>query len=165
MVPPNSCPNLHYTAVELAVSQMSRRAPVGSSLCRSAMRQRSTREKRKQRFVVIVPFWPALSAAAIALAGTFTAYAPRKRWQDRGRIRFAHPRMNRSTASRGGFAILVALSLLPLLGNRARWSTGDGHAGRILERRSRAPSPRPSPKGRGRNFLLGLAFRRLKEHG
>jgi hypothetical protein len=82
MVPPNACPNPHYTAVELAASQMSRRAPVASSLRRSAKRQRSTREKRKQRFVVIVPFWPALSAAAIPLAGTFTAYAPRKKWQD-----------------------------------------------------------------------------------
>ena len=83
MVPPNACPNPHYTAVELAASQMSRRVPVASSLCRSAKRQRSTREKRKQRFVVIVPFWPALSAAAIALAGTFTAYVPRKRAQER----------------------------------------------------------------------------------
>ena len=41
MVPPNACPNPHYTAVELAASQMSRRVPVASSLCRSAKRQRS----------------------------------------------------------------------------------------------------------------------------
>ena len=54
MVPPNACPNRHYTAVELAASQMSRRVPVASSLRPSAKRQRSTREKRKQRFVMIV---------------------------------------------------------------------------------------------------------------
>jgi len=33
-----------------------------------------------------------------------------------GRSRFAHPKMKRSTASRGAFAILVALPLLPLCG-------------------------------------------------
>jgi len=49
MVPPNACPNPHYTAVELAASQMSRSVLVAFSLCRSAKRQRSKREKRKQR--------------------------------------------------------------------------------------------------------------------
>src|SRR5438067_1158683 len=33
-----------------------------------------------------------------------------------GRNRFAHPKMNSSTASRGAFAILVALPLLPVCG-------------------------------------------------
>jgi hypothetical protein len=34
--------------------------------------------------------------------------------------------MKRSTASRGAFAILVALPLLPLLAHRAEWPAGDG---------------------------------------
>jgi hypothetical protein len=60
--------------------------------------------------------------AAVPAPGYSKVIAPRLQWmsrkrrQERGRNPFAHPKMKRSTASRGAFAIFVALPLLPVGG-------------------------------------------------